>query len=112
MAGQIRAVYDQAPPFPASDQHPEAVRYQVSGRWVDAVGGQPTPAEVNALLAGPPMPDFGADVETEDAWRPKAIEAVSNLRAYLALQNPTNAQTVAAFRVLVRVVLFLVRRSL
>lgn len=51
----IRAIYDAAPGFPASDQHPNAVRYTVAGKVVDAVGGQPTEQEVLAVLA-PPVP--------------------------------------------------------
>lgn len=50
-------VYTAEPKFPASDQHPDAVRYRmtVAGRdvWVDATGGQPTAAEVAALLNPP-----------------------------------------------------------
>lgn len=51
----IRTVYSVEPNFPATDQHPEAVRYQVSGYWVDAIGGEPTADQVAAFLA-PPVP--------------------------------------------------------
>jgi hypothetical protein len=51
----IRCVYEQEPAFPASDQHPDAQRYNVGGWWVDAIGGEPTEAEVAAVLA-PPVP--------------------------------------------------------
>ncbi len=47
----VRVVYDQEPTFPATDQHPDAARYQVGGRWVDAIGGAPTETEVTAFLA-------------------------------------------------------------
>lgn len=47
---QIRVVYNSEPSFPATAQHPDAVRYQVGGKWVDAIGGQPTLDEVNAVL--------------------------------------------------------------
>ena len=50
MAGQIRAVYSAQPTFPATDQHPNAVRYQVGARWVDAVGGEPTAQEVETAM--------------------------------------------------------------
>lgn len=47
---EIRCVYQVEPGFPALDQHPAAVRYQVGGYWVDAVGDPPTLAGVEALL--------------------------------------------------------------
>lgn len=56
----IRVVYEQEPKFPATDQHPDAVRYQVAGRWVDAVGGEPTEAEVLAILNPPAAAESGA----------------------------------------------------
>lgn len=53
----IRCVYwpkadgtPQQPSFPATDQHPDAVRYLVGLYYVDALGGQPTQAEVDAVL--------------------------------------------------------------
>lgn len=62
----IRVAYrdrDQPPGFPASDQHPDAVRYRVGAYWVDAVGGEPTLAAVEAFLTPPPPPrEFDADV--------------------------------------------------
>lgn len=50
----IVAIYASVPNFPAIDQHPDAVRYMVAGYTVDAIGGEPTEAEVLALLA--PLP--------------------------------------------------------
>jgi hypothetical protein len=38
------------PNFPATAQHPDAQRYLVGQQYVDAIGGQPTPAEVDAVL--------------------------------------------------------------
>jgi len=50
----IRVLYEKEPDFPATDQHPDAVRYKV-GKWtVDAIGGEPTPGEVLAVLNPPP----------------------------------------------------------
>lgn len=46
----IRCIYTAAPKFPAADQHPDAVRYQVGALFVDAIGGQPTQAEIDAVL--------------------------------------------------------------
>jgi len=48
---QIRAVYATEPSFPATDQHPDAARYQIGGRWVDAVGGEPSASDVAALVS-------------------------------------------------------------
>lgn len=51
---QIRCVYHgHEPEFPASDQHPDAVRYKVGQNYVDAIGGEPTAEEVAAFLAPP-----------------------------------------------------------
>ena len=57
----IRGAYSEDPDFPATDQHPEAVRYRVNGTVcgdviVDAVGGEPTVEEMNAFFAPPPAP--------------------------------------------------------
>lgn len=49
----IRCVYEAEPKFPATDQHPDAVRYQIGDWWVDAIGGEPSEDEVRALLAPP-----------------------------------------------------------
>lgn len=49
----IRCIYEQEPSFPATDQHPDAVRYEVGGFWVDAIGGRPTEGEVQAILNPP-----------------------------------------------------------
>jgi hypothetical protein len=56
MSGTIRTVYTEEPRFPATDQHPSAVRYHVGSQWVDAIGGQPTPGEIDAFLHPEPPP--------------------------------------------------------
>jgi len=43
----IRVIYEAEPDFPPTDQHPDAVRYQVGDYWVDAVGGE---QEVDQVL--------------------------------------------------------------
>ena len=49
----IRVIYEKEPNFPATDQHPDAVRYNV-GEWVvDAIGDKPTMAEIQAVLNPP-----------------------------------------------------------
>ena len=54
---QIRCIYSAEPRFPATDQHPDAVRYQVGANWVDAIGDKPTQAEIDAVLNPPPRQD-------------------------------------------------------
>lgn len=49
----IRIVYSAEPKFPASDQHPNAVRYVFGSLWVDAIDGVPTQQEVDAVLSPP-----------------------------------------------------------
>lgn len=46
----IRCIYSAEPNFPATDQHPTAVRYRVGQLIVDAIGGLPTQAEIDAAL--------------------------------------------------------------
>lgn len=50
----ILVVYETAPNFPATDQQPGARRHEieVDGKTliVDALGGEPTPAEVRKFL--------------------------------------------------------------
>lgn len=73
-------------------------------KWISE-GNTPDPAD--PLPVGPTPPDFGND----DSQQDQLIDAVTTLRAYLALPTPTNNQTVGAFKLLIRVVLFLVRRT-
>lgn len=47
----IRIIYTVEPNFPASDQHPDAVRYKVGDYIVDALDGEPTEKEVQTLLS-------------------------------------------------------------
>jgi hypothetical protein len=47
----IRCIYTEEPNFPATDQHPDAVRYHIGGMWVDAIGGEPSQAEIDAVLS-------------------------------------------------------------
>lgn len=49
----IRCVYEKAPGFPATDQHPAAVRYPINAgpfKFADVIGGPPSQAEIDALL--------------------------------------------------------------
>jgi protein-disulfide isomerase-like protein with CxxC motif len=82
---QIRCIYRSQPNFPATDQHPDAVRYQVGALFVDAIGGQPTQAEVDAVL--------GQDV-TALAAKQRLIDDANDLAAAkldAAIQQIVNA---------------------
>lgn len=54
---EIRYIREsEAPPTsPAENQHPDAVRYHVGPYWVDAIGGEPTPEEIAAVLNAAPI---------------------------------------------------------
>lgn len=45
----IRCIYEEEPKWPATDQHPDAVRYKVGQFWVDVIGPAPTLEEVMAV---------------------------------------------------------------
>lgn len=82
---QIRCVYRGAPPdFPATDQHPDALRFgpiTVNGDdyFVDAIGDAPTIDEIAAILDPPqlqiPYVDF------RDRWTDPEKSALHNARA-------------------------------
>lgn len=48
------------PPFPATDQHPDAKRYTRGALIIDALGGEPTDAEIEAHLNAPVEVPFTA----------------------------------------------------
>ena len=114
MAGTIRMIHTAQPDSPATDQHPQAERYQIGPYWVDAVGGQPTQAEVAAKLAPLPQPDYGDDVDSDTEWRAKAIAATVDLRTFLATANQdiTLIILVRWAKVMSRIILFLMRKTL
>ena len=57
----------------------------------------------------PPAPNFGEDIPSD--FDSKLAETVANLRAYLALPTPTNAQTLAVVKLICRIVLWQIRRT-
>lgn len=63
---QIRIVFDSEEAAkvagPATDQHPDARRYYVAGKVVDAIG-EPTEAEVMAVLNPPAQPSKEAAID-------------------------------------------------
>lgn len=66
---KILVVYASDPPFPATVQHPEAVRYQVDRYILDALEGEPTLQEIDAFFNPPEkkrVEAFEADAEQVD----------------------------------------------
>jgi hypothetical protein len=64
-----------------------------------------------ASLPDPPAPpDYGPGTDVLDPSGTNLADGVAALRAYLALPSPTQAQTVSALKLLIRAVLFLIRR--
>lgn len=79
----VRCIYrDDAPNFPATDQHPDAVRYgpiELAGNivvFVDAIGGEPSIEEIDAAL-NPPQPPEPTLAERLAAagWTPADLRA-------------------------------------
>lgn len=88
----IRCVYEQDPGFPATDQHPSAARFQISvGRWrfCDAIGGQPSQAELDAFLGTDAAGQAQAARLATDA---ADLAAAKIDNAIMALVNSTPAQ--------------------
>ncbi len=69
----IRCIYTADPGFPATDQHPSAVRYKVGSYIVDAIGGQPTQTDVDAVL-NPPQQAVRDPIAEIDAIKAKFVE--------------------------------------
>lgn len=105
MSGTIRCVYHAEPPFPATDQHADAVRYQVPPYWVDAIGGQPTLAEIQAVLNRPTI-DLSDIDQLEDTFRASLLlvrdycnalkSEVRSLAVLLVQKGAITAQEAAA----------------
>ena len=78
----IRCIYTQEPNFPATDQHPDAQRYIIGGLWVDAIGGEPTQTEVDAVLNPQPSPNTDGMIERQqDKIRQQLSDAIDRLPA-------------------------------
>lgn len=77
--------------------------YRAYLAWV-AKGNTPTPADP------PPTPPPPVDYGTDDTARDQLPDAVTTLRTYLGLASPTAAQSGAALKIVIRVVLFMLRR--
>lgn len=74
MATVLVVYHQEEPNFPATAQHPDAVRYHIGDKWVDAIGGQPTQEEIDAVL-NPKAPIDSADAMLK-RQRDQAIESL------------------------------------
>lgn len=66
---KILAVYSAEPIFPPHDQHPDAARYHIGEFWIDALDGEPTSDEIEALTNPPEvkrLKDFNDDTAQKD----------------------------------------------
>lgn len=80
----IRCVYfGGAPGFPATDQHPDAVRYVVGPYVVDAVGSEPTLVEVEKVLGRDPVVAIDAQLAALDAT---TLKGIRGLREFILVQ--------------------------
>jgi hypothetical protein len=62
---------------------------------------------LEAVDIPPPPPNYG----NEETPRAQLAEAVTTLRTYLALDTPTAAQSAGALKLLIRIVLFVLKRQ-
>lgn len=84
--------------------------YTARGEVVDLPTTARAVVDAHQPPDAPTPPDYGNDAPAD--FDRQAAAAVANLRAYLALTSPTGAQTIAALKLVIRVVLFLARRAL
>lgn len=83
---------------------PDSVPDEVVAAAVASYDSTPDP-----VVVPPSKIDTGNDVAADQG--DKLADAVDTLRAYLALSSPTNAQTIAAFKLLIRMFLFLLKQQ-
>jgi hypothetical protein len=89
----------------------ELLTYDATGALIDLPPLASAVIDAHVEPTDPPVPVFGSDTPTDREYLQQAANVVSDLRAYLALPSPTNAQTITAFRLVVRVVLYLIRQQ-
>lgn len=79
--------------------------------WNEAkLGAAPTIAQLEARKGEVADPSLA--LQNEATINANLSNALANLRTYLALSNPTSAQNTAVLRVIARVCVYLIRRTL
>lgn len=92
------------------DDNAEIYTYDAGGAVADL------PAEAGPVIAAhvvpvpPTPPDFGTDAPADYSFQ--LANAVDNLRQYLQASSPTQAATVAALKLTIRVLLYVLRRQI
>lgn len=85
--------------------------YDASGGIIDV---PPAAAGVVSAHTAPVIapPDWGPDLQTPDEFAAQAAAAVANLRGFIAVPTPTNAQVIAVVKLLCRIALVFIRRAM
>lgn len=123
-------IVNKALALPLLESQLAAAGVTVRGLGVRVIGGQTdlhtydaggviidVPASTSAVVTAhvAPVissPDWGTDLQTPDEFAEQAASAVASLRAFIAAPTPTNAQVIAAVKLLCRITLFYIRRSM
>ena len=92
----IRTVYTQEPTFPASDQHPDAVRYVMGGYFVDAIG-EPTQDDLDAFLGKTPKALTLAQIASLEALQRQKLTDRAEREFKLAVFALTGQTAAPAF---------------
>lgn len=81
---------------------PRSAEGMALAEWL-AAGNVPDP--IPPPEPAPPKPDYGTDVPDDYLFQ-QHVQAITNLRQYLQVATPTAAQSTAALKTLIRVVLY------
>lgn len=85
--------------------------YTAVGAVTDLPAQAATVVSNHTPPALPVAPDYGNDLQTSQEYAGQAASAVSNLRSYIGLSSPTQAQTVAVVKLLCRGMIFCIKRQ-
>lgn len=86
---EIKAIYDKDPGFPATNQHPDAVRSLVGPYVVDAIGATPTIQEIEVFLG-----IDSASLAAKDAEMAR-IQQIEEDAQYVAMLNTLKSASAA-----------------
>lgn len=101
--------------YPAANEEDFRLRDDAEGvylsQWNEAkLGAAPSIAQLEARKGE--VPDPSVALSNEATIKTNLSNSLANLRTYLALSNPTAAQNTAVLRVMARVCVYLIRRTL